>query len=119
MHRFVGSVLAMSILVAGCGIQSALPGVVDPACRTHADPADCQAALEAAMDGLGLDPDAYVVIVEPISCAGAECTTWVSAVPDAGDDCLPTYETEVARGVIGSWSVVTSAHGDPPCAFDP
>lgn len=119
MHRLVGLVVGVSVIVTGCGLSSVVPGSVDPACRAHADPADCQAALEVAIEGLGLDPDGYVIDVQPISCAEGECTTWVSAVPDTDDDCIPSYEAEVVRGVVGSWEVTMTSHGDPPCAFEP
>lgn len=119
MYRIIRWVLAAGVLLTGCGLSSVVPGPVDPPCRAHADPADCQAALEVATEGLGLDPDSYAIDVQPISCAGGECTTWVSAVPDTDDDCIPSYEAEVVRGILGSWEVMMTSHGDPPCAFDP
>jgi hypothetical protein len=118
MYRFVASIFAVSLLIGGCSLASVVPDPIDPPCRGHADPADCQAALAVALDEIGLAPDTFVVVVQPISCTGGECTTWVSAVPDTEDDCVPSYEAEVARRMFGSWEVVMSVHGDPPCAFD-
>lgn len=119
MHRLVCSILAAGVLLAGCGLVSVLPGAIDPACQTHVDPADCQGALDAGTEGLGLDPAIYVIEVQPISCSGGACTTWVSAVPDVDDDCLPSYEAEVMREGSGPWAVTMASHGDPPCAFEP
>lgn len=119
MHRFVASVLVAGVLIAGCSVASVLPGVVDPACQSHPDPADCQAALDTAMAEVSLDLERYVLSVQPITCQGAQCTTWVAAVPDGDDDCIPSYETEVTREARGTWTVTMSTHGDPPCAFEP
>jgi hypothetical protein len=119
MHRSVAWAFFISLLVGGCSLASVVPGPIDPPCRAHADPADCQAALEAAHEGMTFDADSYVVVVQPISCTGGQCTTWVTAVPDSDDDCVPSYEVEVARGMFGSWEVTMSVHGDPPCAFEP
>jgi hypothetical protein len=111
--------LLLVVVVAGCGLRSVLPGTIDPACRSHADPADCQAALEAAVGEIGLLRDGYVLAVQPITCDGGRCTTWVSAVPAVDDDCKASYEAEVTRDAFGPWAVSMSAHGDPPCAFEP
>lgn len=118
MHRFVASVI-VGVLTAGCSVASVLPGAVDPACRSHADPVDCQTALDAAMADVSLDLDRYVISVQPITCQSGQCTTWVAAVPDAADDCIPSYETELSREGGGPWIVTMSTHGDPPCAFEP
>lgn len=114
----MGSLLLICVL-SGCGLSSIVPGAVDPACVGQDDPVDCQAALEVGMDGLGFDSGEYVVTVEPISCGEAQCTTWLRAVPDGDDACVPTYEVELMRQTDGPWTVGMSAHGDPPCASDP
>lgn len=37
---------------------------------------------------------------------------------DIEGDCIPSYDAEVARDGMGSWTVVMTSHGDPPCAFE-
>lgn len=119
MHRLVGLIglLAISMVAAGCGLG--LPATVDPPCRGHHDPGDCQAALDVGLGDLIFDPDTHTLSVAPISCNDDTCTTWVSALPTAVDDCLPSYEVEMTRDLDGPWTVAMSAHGDPPCAFEP
>jgi hypothetical protein len=116
MHRIAGA-LVVAFLFAGCGLGSTvLP--VDPACERHPDPMDCQAALTVALDETRFDPETFAISVAPITCADRVCSTWVSAVP-RGDDCLPSYEVELAREGAGAWTVGMNTHGDPPCAFEP
>ncbi|MGH2380091.1 MAG: hypothetical protein ACRDG7_02590 [Candidatus Limnocylindria bacterium] len=119
MRRFVGLALATQVLLTACSPALMDPRPIDAACRAHAAPADCQAALEVGLHGLGIDRTGYVVVVEAVTCAEGRCTTWVSAVPDADDDCVPSYDAELAREALGPWTVVMSSHGDPPCAFEP
>jgi hypothetical protein len=55
MYRLAVSAVAIGMLVTGCfGPMVTAP--VDAACQEHADPVDCQAALEVALGGLTLDP---------------------------------------------------------------
>jgi hypothetical protein len=118
MHSVIGAILAVGLVLAGCGFGSVLPGSVDPACQSHADPSDCQDALDVALGDMTLQPDTFVISVEPIDCQDGQCTTWVSAVPH-GEDCLPSYEVELGREGSGAWTVLMNTHGDPPCAFEP
>lgn len=117
MDRGIGAVAA-ALLVAGCGLGSVFTDAIDPACQSHADPFDCQDALDAALGDTAFDRDTFVVSVAPITCEGRTCATWVSAVP-RGDDCLPSYDVELGREGPGEWVVLMSTHGDPPCAFEP
>lgn len=119
MRRLVGSVFATQVLLTACSFASVDQRPIDVACRAHAAPADCQDALEVGLHGLGIDRTGYAVVVDPVTCADGRCTTWVSAVPDADDDCVPSYEAELSREALGPWTVVMSSHGDPPCAFEP
>jgi hypothetical protein len=117
MYRLAVSAVAIGMLVTGCfGPMVTAP--VDAACQEHADPVDCQAALEVALDGLTLDPERFTVVVAPISCDSRACTTSVSSLPNADEDCLPSYEVELTRGPNGPWTVLSSSHGDPACAFE-
>lgn len=107
----------MAFVFAGCGLGSTIVPV-DPACESHPDPVDCQAALTVALGDTSFDREIFAISVAPINCEGGGCTTWVSAVP-RGDDCLPSYEVELAREGSGAWTVAMNTHGDPPCAFEP
>lgn len=118
-RRAVALVLGAGILTTGCGVVNVVLGGIDPACQAHHDPRDCQAALDEAVANGGLNPATQVITVAPITCEAGRCTTWVNAVPDGDDDCLPSYDVEMVREQDGSWSVGMATHGDPPCAFDP
>ena len=118
-RRTAALVLGVGILITGCGAMTGVFGGIDPACQAHDDPSDCQAALDEAVANGGLNPATQVITVAPITCDVGRCTTWVNAVPDADDDCLPSYEVEMVRQQDGPWSVGMATHGDPPCAFDP
>ncbi len=121
MHRLGASIVGVgvSMILGACGLGSAVSGPIDPGCLEHAHPVDCDAALEAAMNEIGLDRERYSMSVGTIDCGDGTCTTWVSAAPIGDDDCIPSWDVEVTRPPIGSWSVSMQAHGDPPCAFEP
>lgn len=118
MIRPVATVVTLSLLLMGCSTTSLVVDEVDPPCRGHADPSACQAALDAAMPGLGSNLDGYDLTVGPISCADGRCTTWVAAYPTSDEECRPSWEAEVSRPPMGAWQVESTSHGDPPCAFE-
>jgi hypothetical protein len=107
----------MALLIAGCGLGSTM-FPVDPVCESHPDPSDCQEALTVALGETSFDRERFEISVAPITCEDRVCTTWLSAVP-RGDDCLPSYDVELAREGAAAWTVVMNSHGDPPCAFEP
>ena len=109
--------VGMTMMLGACG--SAVSGPIHPGCQEHAYPVDCDAALEAAMSEVELDLERYRLTVGTIDCADGQCTTWVSAAPIDAGECIPLYDVEVTRPLVGSWSVSMQTHGDPPCAFEP
>lgn len=113
--RVMGST-ALVATIAACGSWERT--VIEAPCRDHPDPADCQAALDAASADLEADPAVYEVSVSPIRCTDDGCTTYVSSIPIDEEACLPLGEVEVGQAPGGEWTVLSLSHGDPPCAFE-
>jgi hypothetical protein len=105
----------VGLLLAGCGLLPPLVGA-HPACVGQADPADCSAAVNVALEQF---PGARfeTVTVTPIGCEAGECRTSVTMSPPGGRGAIQTVE--MVRSVGGPWRAESFSHGDPPCAFEP